>query len=54
VFEYRVLWGGISGSKREEVTGRWRKLHNQELHDFYYPPHIFIRVIKLRRTKCNT
>jgi hypothetical protein len=32
VFEKRVL-RGIFGSKRDEVTGEWRKLHNEELSD---------------------
>jgi hypothetical protein len=35
VFENRVL-RGIFGPKRDEVTGEWRKLHNEELHDLYY------------------
>jgi hypothetical protein len=35
------------GSKRNEVTGGWRKLHNEELHDLYYSPSI-IRMIKSR------
>jgi hypothetical protein len=34
VFENRVL-RRICGPKRGEVTGEWRKLHNEELHDFY-------------------
>jgi hypothetical protein len=34
VFENRVL-RRIFGSKREEVTGGWRKLHNEELHSLY-------------------
>jgi hypothetical protein len=34
VFEKRVL-RGIFGGKRDEVTGEWRKLHNEELHDLY-------------------
>jgi hypothetical protein len=34
VFQYRVL-REISGTKREEVTGEWRKLHSEELHDMY-------------------
>jgi hypothetical protein len=34
VFEIRVL-GRIFGSKREEVTEEWRKLHNEELNDLY-------------------
>jgi hypothetical protein len=40
VFENRVL-GGVFGSKRDEVTGEWRKLHDEQ-------PNIF-RVIKSRR-----
>jgi len=35
----------IFGPKRDEVTGQWRKLHNQELNDLYYSPNI-IRLIK--------
>jgi hypothetical protein len=34
VFENRVL-RRIFGPKRDEVTGEWRKLHNEKLHDFY-------------------
>jgi len=40
VFENRVL-RRIFGSKRDEVTGEWRKLHNEELNDLYCPPNIF-------------
>jgi len=47
VFENSVL-RRIFGSKRDEVTREWRKLHNEELHDLYYSPSI-IRVIKSRR-----
>jgi hypothetical protein len=47
VFENRVL-RRIFGPKREEVTGGWRKLHNEELHNFYSPPSI-IRMIKSSR-----
>jgi hypothetical protein len=36
--------------KRDEVTGGWRKLHNEELHDLYYSPSI-IRVFKSRRMR---
>jgi hypothetical protein len=39
---------GIFGSKRDEVTGEWRRLHNEELYDLYSSPNI-IRVIKSRR-----
>jgi hypothetical protein len=35
VFENRVL-GRIFGPKRDEVTGGWRKLHNEELRDLYF------------------
>jgi hypothetical protein len=38
----------IFGPKRDEVTGEWRKLHNEELHDLYSLPSI-IRIIKARR-----
>jgi hypothetical protein len=43
VFENRVL-RRIFGSKRDEVTGSWRKLHDEELHDSYSPPKI-IRIM---------
>jgi hypothetical protein len=38
------------GPKRDEVTGEWRKLHNEELHDLYSSPNI-VRVIKSRRMR---
>jgi hypothetical protein len=41
----------ISGAKRDEVTGEWRKLHNVELNDLCSSPIIF-RVIKSRRMRC--
>jgi hypothetical protein len=44
VFGNRVL-RKIFGLKRDEVTGVWRILHNEELHDFYSSPS-FVRVIK--------
>jgi hypothetical protein len=40
----------IFGPKRDEVTGEWRKLHNEELHDLYSSPSI-IRIIKTRRIR---
>ena len=43
VFGNRVL--RIFGSKRDEVTGEWRKLRNEELNDLYYLPNI-VRVVK--------
>jgi hypothetical protein len=46
VFENRVV-KRILGRRREEVTGEWRKLHNEELHDLYTAPSI-VRVIKSR------
>jgi hypothetical protein len=47
VFENRVR-RRIFGPKRDEVTGGWRKLHNEELHGLYSSPSI-IRVIKARK-----
>jgi hypothetical protein len=44
VSEKRVL-RRIFGPKRDEVMGRWRKLHNEELHDLHSSPSI-IRIIK--------
>jgi hypothetical protein len=49
VFENRVL-RRIFGPKRDEVTGEWRKLHNNELHDLYSSPSIS-RIIKSRRMR---
>jgi hypothetical protein len=49
VFEDRVL-RRIFGPKRDEVTGGWRKLHNEELHNLYSSPSI-IRMIKSRRMR---
>jgi hypothetical protein len=39
---------GISGSKREEVVGGWRTLHNEELHNLYASPDIFNMSVKKR------
>jgi hypothetical protein len=49
VFENRVL-RRIFGLKRDEVTGEWRKLHEEELRDLYFSPSI-IRIIKSRRMR---
>jgi hypothetical protein len=49
VFENRVL-RRIFGPKRDEVTGGWRKLHNEKLHNLYSSPSIF-RMIKSRRMR---
>jgi hypothetical protein len=49
VFENRVL-RRIFGPKRDEVTGEWRKLHNEELRDLYSSPSI-IRINKSRRMR---
>jgi hypothetical protein len=49
VFENRVL-RRISGPKRDELTGGWRKLHNEKLQNLYSSPSI-IRMIKSRRMR---
>jgi hypothetical protein len=46
VFEHSVL-RRIFGPTRDEVTGGWRKLHNEELHNLYFSPNI-IRMTKSR------
>ena len=46
VYENRVL-GRILGPRRDEVTGEWRKTHNEELNDLYCSPNI-VRVVKSR------
>jgi len=49
LFENRVS-RRIFGPKRDEVTGEWRRLHNEELNDLYYSTSI-VRVIKSRRIR---
>ena len=46
VFQHRV-WRKTFGTKRGEVTGEWRKLHDEELNDLFSPT--IVRVIKSRR-----
>jgi hypothetical protein len=48
-FENRVL-RRVFGPKRDEVTGEWRKLHNEELSDLYSLTNI-VRVVKSRRMR---
>ena len=50
VFENMVL-RRIFGSRRDEVTGKWSRLHNEELNDLYSSPNI-VRVVKSRRMRC--
>jgi hypothetical protein len=49
VFENRVL-RRVFGPKRDEVTGEWRKLHNEKLNDLYSLPNI-VRAVKSRRMR---
>jgi hypothetical protein len=49
VFKNRVL-GRVFGLKRDEVTGNWKNLHNEELIDLYSLPNI-VRVVKSRRMR---
>ena len=45
-----LLYLRIFGPKRDEVTGEWRKLHNEEVNDLYSLPNI-VRVVKARRMR---
>jgi hypothetical protein len=49
VLENRVL-RRLFGIKRKELTGGWRKLHDEELHNLYFSPSI-IRIINIRRMR---
>jgi hypothetical protein len=49
VFENRVL-RRIFGPKKVGVTGGWRKLHNEELHNLYSSPSV-IRIVKSKRMR---
>ena len=49
MFENRVL-RRVFGPKRDEVMGKWRKLHNEELSDLYSLANI-VRVVKSRRMR---
>jgi hypothetical protein len=49
MFENTVL-RRVFGPRRDEVTGEWRKLHNEELNDLHSLPNI-VRVVKWRRMR---
>jgi len=49
VFENKVL-SRIFGPRKDEVTGEWRRLHNENFNDLYSSPNI-VRVIKSRRMR---
>jgi hypothetical protein len=51
VFENRVP-RRIFGPKRDEMTGDWRKLHNEKLHNLYSSPNL-IRMVKSTRMRWN-
>jgi hypothetical protein len=47
---FTSLYNYVFGSKKDEVTGEWRKLHNEELSELYSLPNI-VRVVKSRRMR---
>ena len=47
---YEKVLRRIFGSKRDEVRGEWRRLHNKELYALYFSPSI-IRMIKIKKTE---
>jgi hypothetical protein len=49
VSENRVL-KRVDGPRRNELTGRWRKLHSEELHNMYSPPD-FVGMIRSRKKR---
>ena len=49
LFENKVL-RKIYGPKRDEMTGEWRRLHNEELHGLYDSPDV-VRIMKSRRLR---
>ena len=49
VFENKVLRKTFE-PKRFDLTGKWRRLHNSELHDLYWKPDV-IRIVKSRRLR---
>jgi hypothetical protein len=49
-FQFNRVLRTILGPKRDEVTGQWRKLHSEELHNLYSSPDI-IRQVKSRRMR---
>ena len=49
VFENIVL-RRIFGPRRDEVSGEWRRLHNEEINDLYFSPNI-VWVVKSRRMR---